>query len=288
MLRAFFLIFICVLCVHARAQLPKVSGNAVELLRALQVQRVYEDTSLYATLTHDALATRVTVEHVYFEYVYDQVDSMDYEEVVDSIWITSTHSEVHYFNGDAHIDSSFYFQQIKDSSKVDTSRIMRYTYRKDKSLETVREVDFGHPQPIEKVHAYFGEGNHIDSVFEYANVVSGTFGPVHLDTLVLERKQVFKYDIQGRKSQKLRWIHVMEDYTYPKANLMVTREAPHHPRSGCIVDNTISYAKEETVQYNAKGLVEHVTTYYLSKKEGGAWERAEPYSYSLSYEYYSH
>lgn len=268
------------------AQEPQFGHNPIALLRQLKVIKLVEDSTYASTLQHDPIATRISSQNAYWHYFYTYLDSARVEEELDSTLIFTEAVEVHYFNHDQFVDSSFYINESPDSTGMDTTQILHFYY--DHLGQLVRKQEITHWQKkILTQYDFYWAGNRLDSVFKYSTMMPGTFGPSYHDSLVLIEKQRVIYDSIGRKIRKenfaRQWSDVIETYNYPSNRSLVTTTAPYHPISGCIMDPSISLSPQLIIEYNELGLVRRVSGYFRRKKEGESWENGEGYTYQLSY-----
>lgn len=271
---------------YCSAQEPNFLDNPITLLRQLRVNKILEDSTFEYKLEHYTDRTRISYQEQYYEYLNS--DSANYQEITDSILIFIDSFEDHYFNVNNLIDSSFYFTSYLDSIKMDTSRILRYSYYPSGELLQIRELTYWLDTVLTQ-YEYHRTGKRIDSIFEYSNVTTGTFGPTSHDTLQLIQKLKFSYDLIGRKTEKLKYwgskVTVIESYDYPNENTVVITKSPYYPLSGCIQDQSISYSPMTVLYYDQKGLIQGVVRYERIKKQNeDNWRKRIALSYGLTYE----
>jgi len=270
-------LFLCILFLgslsSSLAQEASFMGNPIKLLRELQVHIMLEDSATTIFLEHGEKRTRISYQLLYISYL--NTDSLEYSYNNDSIWVPINFIEDHYFNLQGTVDSSFYLSTYPDSVGFHTSKIIRYSYRPDGQLDRKTELSNGYDTVLTQYN-YFRSGKRLDSIHKYSNTSYGTFGPVYHDSLELIRKFRYSYDSLDRPRMKLKYVRdkgtLVEYYTYPTENTLVTSEAAYHPIRGCIMDPSISYSTETTIVYRPDGLVQENQTYYRKKVENGVWQ----------------
>ncbi len=274
------------LSIIAAAQEPTFLNNSISLLRKLKVSKIIEDSTFETKVEHDQMATKFSYQERYYEYIYAYSDSLEYEEVVDSALIFINSFEVHYFNNDELVDSSFYYEAVPDSAKIDTSRILRYSYDGKGDLIRKTEITYRMNMVLTQ-NDYYWSAQKLDSILKYSNVTNGTFGPTYHDSIQLIEKLRLSYDSIGERLKRkilANSAKPVESYSYPNDSTVVTTQAPYHPISGCILDPTISYSSQTIFEYDKNGLIKRVEEFYRSKKENESWKYESPWSYRLSYE----
>lgn len=260
--------------------------NSVDKLRELKVSEMWiKGDKSVNFLKHSEQLTSIYYESGYYHYTYDTIDY----EPIDSVFVRTRSVEDHYFNGNTLLDSSYFYSIMMDSNRVDTFKVRRLVYRPDHSPKTRTTVVFQIWQKNDHrtEEHFFGSKNRIDSVKEYSNAQQGTFGTTYLDSLFSYGKYRYIYDENGRKTRKERFFRntakTLESYVYPAPNALKIDKAPYHPRSGCLVDGSISHARQKIISFHPNGLVSTVEDHFLTKKENEDWTDAEPFRYEVEY-----
>lgn len=260
--------------------------NSVDKLRELKVSEIWIKGEKWVTfLKHSKELTSIYDDGGYYHYMYDTIEY----EPIDSVFVRTRNVEDHYFNGNMLLDSSYFYTIMVDSNRVDTFKVQRLVYWPDGLLKTRITGSLFNWQKnnlITEEH-FYGSNNRIDSTKEYTNAQQGTFGTTYLDSLFFNGKYRYIYEENGRKIRKERFFRntakTLESYSYPTPNAMKIDEAPYHPRSGCLVDGSISHARQKIISFHPNGLVSAVEDHYLTKKENEDWTDPEPFRYEIKY-----